>query len=469
MIRAFKSKSKPHWDSRHHPKTFLPAVTSGPFAPPRPLLSRAPGHFDPVPDLSPARRRGIRLVTLCGMRKIIFFLLVLSFSLTLDAQMRRRAVRAPTPAPSPTPPDAGQALADLTLAQRVAFADGLADFSADEDLADGLGPVFNERSCAACHSVPAIGGGSVRSVTRFARRVNGAFDAMASLGGTVMQDHAIGPADGILHAFKPETVPAAATIVTQRRTTALFGLGLIDATPDADFVALAQVQSARRNGTAGRVSMVDNIRAGMKTVGKFGWKAQVPTLFQFAGDAYVNEMGITTPDFPQESCPQGNCAELAFNPSPGVNDDGSGPFLLTNYMTMLAPPPRAAQNRDTNEGEATFTRIGCADCHVATLQTGANAIAALDHKTYHPYSDFLLHDMGSLGDGLELGAATGREFRTTPLWGVRFVTRLLHDGRANTLEQAVLAHDGQGRGARDRFNALTASAKSKLLLFLQSL
>lgn len=407
------------------------------------------------------------------MRRIAMVVVSLSLSaslsVTLEAQMRRRAVRAPTPAPSPAPPAAGQALAGLTLAQRSAFADGLADFSADEEPGDGLGPLFNERSCAACHSVPAVGGGSTRTVTRFSRRVNGAFDPLTALGGSLMQDHALGIADGVSHAFKAETVPAAATIVVQRRTTALFGLGLVDATPDADFVSLAQTQSARRNGTAGRVSMVDNIRAGMKTVGKFGWKAQVPTLFQFAGDAYVNEMGITTPDFPQEICPQGNCAELAFNPLPGLNDGGAGPILLNDYMTMLAPPPRGAQNRDTSDGEATFTRIGCADCHVATLQTGANPIAALDRKTYHPYSDFLLHDMGSLGDDLEMGIATGRELRTTPLWGVRFITRLLHDGRATSLEQAVLAHDGQGRGAKDRFAALTQSAKSKLLLFLQSL
>ena len=105
-----------------------------------------------------------------------------------------------------------------------------------------------------------------------------------------------------------------------RRTTPLFGLGLVDATPDADFIALAAAQAARGDGVAGRVNMTDNIRAGMKTVGKFGWKAQVPTLFQFSGDAFVNEMGITTPDFPNENCPQGNCAELAFNPAPGIND-----------------------------------------------------------------------------------------------------------------------------------------------------
>jgi CxxC motif-containing protein (DUF1111 family) len=138
-------------------------------------------------------------------------------------------------------------------------------------------------------------------------------------------------------------------------------------------------------------------------------------------------------------------------------------------MSMLAAPPRGRENRDTSDGEATFERIGCAACHVATLRTGPSAIAALDRKTYHPYSDFLLHDMGSLGDDLEMGSAAGREMRTAPLWGLRFVTAYLHDGRAATLEQAIAAHDGQGRDARERFNGLGASVKSKVIAFLQSL
>jgi CxxC motif-containing protein (DUF1111 family) len=360
-------------------------------------------------------------------------------------------------------------LPGLSASQREAFADGLEDFEEEEDVAGGLGPVFNERSCVACHSIPAAGGGSARTVTRFARRVNGAFDSLAALGGSLRQDHAIGPQDGVAHPFRPEAVPPQATIVVQRRSPPLFGLGFIDATPDADLIALAQMQAARRDGTAGRVSMVDNLRAGMKTVGKFGWKAQVPTVFQFAGDAYLNELGVTNADFPNESCPQGNCAELTFNPAPGLNDDGSGVQALADFMSLLGAPARGPQNRDTADGEATFERIGCAACHVATLRTGQSSVDALDRKAYHPYSDFLLHDMGALGDDLEMGSATGREMRTAPLWGLRFITTYLHDGRARTLDQAITAHDGQGRGARDRFLGLSPTARAKLIAFLQSL
>ena len=409
------------------------------------------------------------------MRRVMFGVLFLAFlgAGSVAAQRQNGGGRQPPPQPPPpvpaSAPAAGDALAGLTAAQRSAFVAGLADFSEIEDVSDGLGPIFNERSCTACHSVPTVGGGSQRTVTRFARRTNGVFDPLTSLGGTLMQDHAIGPPDGSVHPFHPEIVPAGATIVVHRRTPPLFGLGLVDATPDSDFLALVQAEAARGDGVTGRAGLVDNIRAGMKTVGKFGWKAQVPSLFQFSGDAYLNEMGITTPDFPNENCPQGNCAELSFNPAPGINDDGSGPVLLNNFMTMLAAPPRGPRNRDTDDGEATFNSVGCVACHVDTFRTGSNAIAALDRKTYHPYSDFLLHDMGSLGDDLEMGSATGKEMRTAPLWGLRFITTYLHDGRATTLDQAILAHDGQARASRDRFANLGASAKSKLMAFLQSL
>ncbi|HKS23379.1 MAG TPA: di-heme oxidoredictase family protein, partial [Thermoanaerobaculia bacterium] len=362
------------------------------------------------------------------------------------------------------PQGAGGPLRGLTPAELAAFQDGLEDFTEVESVDEGLGPVFNERSCAACHSAGGVGGGSERTVTRFARRVRGVFDPLTNLGGSLVQDHAIGTADGSPHQFRPEVVPQPASIVVHRRTTPLFGLGFVDATPDSTFAALAA-----RPEMPGRVNMVDNIRAGMKTAGKFGWKAQVPSLVQFAGDAYLNEMGITSADFPNENCPQGRCDELQFNPAPGINDDGSGVAALHDFMTLLAPPGRGAINGDVNDGEDVFNRIGCASCHVATLRTGASPVAALDNKVYHPWSDYLLHDMGTLGDGLEMGDAKGAEMRTAPLWGLRFVTTYLHDGRATTLDQAILAHDGQARPSRDRYAALNARDKARLTAFLNSL
>ena len=404
------------------------------------------------------------------MRRIVLLVLALLVPLAADAQVRRRATApVPSPVPETVPQNAGAPLPGLTVAELAAFTNGRNAFNRDANITTGLGPVFNEASCRDCHNAAAPGGGGNRTVTRFARIVNGTYDPMTNVGGSLIQDRAIGARNGATHNFAAESIPAGATIVAHRRTTPLFGLGLVDATPDATFVALAAAQAARGDGTAGRVNMTDNIRAGTKTVGRFGWKAQVPTLFQFAGDALVNEMGVTTPDFPNENCPQGNCAELAFNPAPGLNDAGTFPSALDDFMRMLAAPSRGPQTADTAAGEQLFNSIGCNSCHVATLATGASTIAALDHKTYHPYSDFLLHDMGALGDGIEMASATGAEVRTEPLWGLRLFNRYLHDGRATTLEQAIAAHDGQGRASRDAFSALAADAQAKVLAFLRSL
>ncbi|HEX6160791.1 MAG TPA: di-heme oxidoredictase family protein [Thermoanaerobaculia bacterium] len=400
------------------------------------------------------------------MKRLLVLLVLWSISLGAPLEAQRRP---PTPPPPGQNPQPGGPLPNLPAADVALFNGGREEFREQERVEDGLGPVFNGRSCGECHGVPVLGGGSNRLVTRIGTTANGPFDPLTRLGGSLLQTNAIGPQEGSPHRFNPETVPPAATIVARRRSTPLFGLGLVDATDDATFVALAQLQAARNDGTAGRVALVDNILAGMRTVGKFGWKGQVPTLHQFAGDAYLNEMGITSPLFPNENCPSGNCAELQFNPRPGLNDGGEDVDALTSFMRFLAAPPRGTITAEVLAGQNVFQRIGCESCHTRSLQTGPNANPALDRVTYQPYSDFLLHDMGALGDGIVQGAATGRELRTAPLWGLRFLNRYLHDGRATTLEAAIAAHDGQGRAARDRFNTLSPADRTRLLAFLRSL
>ena len=359
---------------------------------------------------------------------------------------------------------------DVTLER--AFRDGRATFLEREDVADGLGPVFNDRSCAACHDQGAIGGGSNRLVTRVGGTTGGRFDPLTERGGSLMQERGIGLATdgrGASFTFVGEQVPAESDVVAGRRTTPLFGLGLVDAVPDATFVALAGAQARAGGGVAGRVSLVRDLSTGRDAVGKFGWKAQVPTLFQFAGDAYLNEMGITSPQFPDEVCPQGDCTRLVFNPAPALNDDGRDVEALTDFLRLLGAPPRGAVTDQVRTGATVFEATGCGTCHVATLRTGSSAVAVLNQVSFQPYSDFLLHDMGSLGDGIEQGHATGREMRTAPLWGLRAVRRFLHDGSAGTLDQAIQRHDGQGQGARDRFRALGADQRAALLAFLGSL
>jgi len=364
----------------------------------------------------------------------------------------------------------GEPLRGLTADELTRFAAGLEEFDEVETIDGGLGPVFNEAACSTCHTNP-VGGTNGRVETRFGRLVAGLFDPMASAGGSLLQDQGIGPVGGDppTHHYAAELVPTDATITAKRITTPLFGLGLVDAVADEYLLQLARLQATNSPRTAGTPHMVLEIRSGRMRVGRFGWKAQVPTLFQFSGDAYLNEMGITNPEFPDESCPQGDCTGLAHNPAPDLNDDGEGVEAFNDFMTLLAPPARGPNTFLVLKGRALFSQIGCANCHTPTLVTGPSPVAALSRKVFAPFSDFLLHDMGSLGDGIVQGQAGGRQMRTAPLWGVRTRTALLHDGRAPTIRAAIVAHDGQGRFARTRFLGLSVGGRAALLAFVRSL
>jgi len=378
-------------------------------------------------------------------------------------------VAAMTPIDAGNPaPDFGQPLAGLPADLLQRFDDGKDEFEAVETPEEGVGPVFNDVSCANCHNVAATGGGSATLETRFGTTAaDGSFDPLSGFGGSLMQSQGIGAAGDC--EYLAEIVPGEATITAFRRTTPLFGLGLVDNVPDATFYAIAADEAGNPDGIGGIVSVVTNLSTGQDAVGKFGWKGQNPTLFQFSGDAYVNEMGITSPQFPDENCPQGDCDALSCNPAPGLNDDGEDVQKFADFMTFLAPPPRGPINGQVIFGQSVFVNLGCASCHKADLKTGPNTIAAFNQVRFHPYSDFLLHDMGSLGDGITQNQATGKLMRTAPLWGLRRVTTYLHDGRATTLRDAIVAHDGQGKKARNRFLQLPSYKKSWLYAFLNSL
>ncbi len=363
----------------------------------------------------------------------------------------------------------GDPFANLTADQLASFVAGRTSFSTADDVADGLGPVYNDVSCVACHSSPAVGGGSTTIETRFGRMVNGQFDPMTAYGGSLIQKQGIGFFNGVN--FVGEVVPRAATVVAGRRTTPLFGLGLVDAVPNATLQEVASLEAQYAPDTAGRVNVLTDQATGEPIAGRFGWKCQQGSLFTFSGDAYLNEMGITTPLFPTENCPQGNCELLAANPASSNpnepdNDDLAAFF---NFMSLLAPPPTVQLTSAAKSGAKTFVSIGCVNCHLPVLQTGPSAIAAFANVTFFPYSDFLLHDMGSLGDGIAQSGAGPTEMRTAPLWGVRVMTRFLHDGRATSLSQAILAHAGQGLAARNQFARLNKTDQANLLAFLNSL
>jgi CxxC motif-containing protein (DUF1111 family) len=392
------------------------------------------------------------------------------------------------------------------------FAEAKAAILTVDTIDDGLGPIFNERACGNCHTNGATGGAGDQIERRFGRFVNGAFDPLAGNGGSLRQLFSVGQFTGLGGQscnVAVESEPATATVHNVGRlTTPLFGLGLVDAMPDSFFDGLANGEPSAIRGIVNRVSTVlPNPRdAGQATgrtrVGRFGWKAGVPNLAQFAADAYLNEMGITTQHciggasntaFASESRPNGvavpaGCDDRAPPVAglPAGTDEGVGSCaggltelqedvgLFTNFMTFLRAPPRGNISQAVNAGAPIFTQIGCAGCHNASVfhtpNPSPNGVPG--NTSFQPFSDFLAHDMGALGDQIGNAGdslAVTRRMRTAPLWGLRFRHFLLHDGRTNNVTTAILAHDGQGLTARNAFNALSSTDKSNVVAFINSL
>ena len=336
------------------------------------------------------------------------------------------------------------------------FDAGRIQFEKREDPASGLGPVFNAESCATCHARPTTGGSSDHFVTRFGRLRPDGFDPLTELGGPVIQARGVETPGCTVPG---ETVPPEATIVARRDTPPLYGAGLIDPIPDPQILRRADAADHNRDGVRGHANTVRG------RVGRFGWKAQIVSVRQFVATAYLNELGITSPDFPDELLPQGRrpLCDAAHDPE----DDGTRLDAVTRFLLLLAPLPPAASA--AREGRVLFRRLGCEACHTTALRAGRRAPARVRRGRRIPmYSDLLLHDMGpELADGIAQGFASGSEFRTTPLWGVRASAPYLHDGRTASLEQAIVLHGGEAATARARFLALSPARRRALIAFLQ--
>jgi CxxC motif-containing protein (DUF1111 family) len=368
-------------------------------------------------------------------------------------------------APGARRADFGDPLDGLSPSQRELFQTGLEAFSEEEDAADGLGPIFNDVSCAACHSAPDIGGGSGINETR-AARLNGR-TYVELPGGSLFQSSAISPSCA-------ETVPANANVVASRQSTPLFGLGLVEAIPDVQIEIYRAFQSRAFPGQAGRVNHVVDVARGGFRAGRFGWKAQQATLLAFAGDAYVNEMGVTSRLFRNENAPNGDRQKLkACDEVPDPEDTENDIDRFADFMRLLAPPPRDERRfapggfGASRAGQRVFARIGCAVCHANPYFT-SSSIAAIHGRKVAAYSDFLLHDVGT-GDGIEQGQARGNEFRTPPLWGISKSAPYLHDGSAATIPEAILKHANQGASAASQFGSLSPVDQQALLAFLGSI
>lgn len=362
--------------------------------------------------------------------------------------------------------NAQQPLPGLPPSLSSVFRMGLEDFQSIETIEDGLGPAFNGVGCASCHNIPATGGGGNITVLRAAQRNGGSYREPS--GGS------------LIHLFATDSrcqpkVPSNANVLARRISTPLFGAGLVEAIPDETLRNLEEQQRRTIDFIRGRAAVIRDPAANTTRIGRFGWKAQLATLLAFAGDAYVNEMGITNDIFPNEVGSGLTPEQLAVcDTIPGIEDHRDpatghrGIDLFANFMRFLAPIAPLAPTPQTRRGEAIFSSIGCATCHVPVLMTGPNAVPALDRKPVHAFSDFLLHNIGT-GDGIEQGAAKGDEIRTAPLWGLRYRRMLLHDGHALGIEDAIGEHAAEALPSRLRYRALSPSDKSALLAFLGSL
>ncbi len=364
-------------------------------------------------------------------------------------------------------PQFGSALPGLTKAQVAVFLDGKDDFEDSETEASGLGPIFNRTSCATCHNASATGGASPINVTRFGRMESGVFNPLAALGGSLQQDMEI---NSVLH----EVVPPEANVVAHRNSTPLFGLGLIEAIPDQEI--LRNVRRTPLDGVLGKVSQVADAASGKMRIGRFGWKAQQATLLSFAGDAYLNEMGITNRLFPVENAPNGNTQLLeqydtVVDPEDVVDPaTGRGDIdRVADFMRFLGAPPRLPLTHSAAAGRSVFQNAGCAVCHVPLMITGPNKVTALNQQEVWLFSDLLLHDMGTLGDGIAQGTADVHDMRTAPLWGLRASAPYLHDGRAQSIDEAIKAHDGEAKASKDRYLKLNKQQVQQLIDFLMSI
>ena len=384
--------------------------------------------------------------------------------------------------------------------------------SAPAEVNGGLGPVFNQTSCAGCHG-------------RDGRGRSGFGETAPFIGSALMQVSLPGAGSG--HPGAPEAVPGfglqigdraifgvepegrvetswfeeegrfadggiytlrhpgyeltdtyidlpAGVLTSVRMAPPVFGRGLLEAVDESEILALADPGDADGDGISGRPNYVFDVEAGHTVLGRFGWKANNPTLLQQVATAYREDMGVTTPYFPREST-AGQPQADGFADDPELSPEILGDAVF--YVVTLAVPAR----RDLDDpvalkGEKLFADAGCVACHVPTLHTGPHEVAPLSNQVIHPYTDLLLHDMGEeLADRRPDYEADGREWRTPPLWGIGLtatvngVPAYLHDGRAATLMEAVMFHGGEAEKAREAVRVMGAEERRALIAFLNSL
>jgi len=394
------------------------------------------------------------------------------------------------PGPRKGPAGAGGSYATLNSTEQAIFTQALTRFkeidsvsgSISGEAGTGLGPTFNGNSCAMCHAQPAVGGSSpglkspqnsVANPQVALATLDGAKNsvpAFITLDGPVREARFVNNGsqpDGGVHGLftiagrtdasgctlsQPDFATAMSNHnVIFRIPTPIFGLGLVENTPDSALQAnLTQTQGVKAAlGISGRLNTTGNDG----TVTRFGWKAQNKSLLIFAGEAYNVEQGVSNEIFPTERSAVSGCVYNAtpedysnLNGATGnVSTISSDLVNFALFMRLSAPPAPTTASDSEQAGQQLFRAIGCGLCHSPSLTTSASQYTGMSNVTYHPYSDFALHAMGSnLADGVTQGTAAGNEFRTAPLWGVGQRLFFLHDGRTSDLLQAIQAHTDDG-------------------------
>jgi CxxC motif-containing protein (DUF1111 family) len=366
------------------------------------------------------------------------------------------------------------------------FADNQETFEEQEDLTDGLGPVYNDKSCANCHQNPVTGGVSQISELRVGHRdANGNFvnptitinnGANTIPNRSLINDRAICPQ-------AQERVPGSENVTTFRMTTNVLGDGFVESIDSNTLFNISQNQPGQSGGfIAGQFIQVPVLESNNAIRGgRFGWKNQHASLLSFSADAYVNEMGITSRLQPTDTT---TVCDTVADPEDPFGPDGQEDIdKFANFMRATKTPPRdatLAATADAQTGSQLFSAIGCNICHVRNITTapagtvinqGAFTVPPeLGSKTIHPFSDFLLHDVGT-GDGIVQngGQGTANKLRTAPLWGMRTHDRLMHDGQTFTRNNAILRHSNEAVNVINNYRNLSTTQKNQLITFLNSL
>ena len=376
---------------------------------------------------------------------------------------------------------------------------------------DGLGPTHNALSCSSCHSHD----GRARPPENDEDPVRGLLLRLSIPGpdgpvnepayGDQLQDRSIlgVPPEGrivIEYREEPGTYPDGAeyslrrpayniedlafgplhpgVMVSPRIAPANIGMGLLEAIPEEIILAQADPDDADNDGMSGRANYVWDLRNGKPSLGRFGWKANQPTVEQQVVGAFLGDIGITSALLPEQNCPeaQDECAQAPNGGEPELTEDRLDKVTIYT-QTLAVPAMRNTEDEQVKQGARLFVQSQCSACHTPRYETGdTHPLEPMRGQVIYPYTDLLLHDMGEgLADHRPDGLATGSEWRTPPLWGIGLVetvnghTFFLHDGRARNLEEAILWHGGEAADSRDKFKGLTLEERNALIKFLGSL